>query len=48
MKFTEEKLERAFTELLGNENFPHHIGITIKRTPDEVLIEEKRVSINKI
>lgn len=40
MKFTEEKLERAFTELLGNENFPHHIGITIKRAPDEVLIEE--------
>ena len=40
MKFTEEKLERAFTELLGNENFPHHLGITIKRAPDEVLIEE--------
>ena len=39
MKFTEEKLEKAFTELLGNENFPHHLGITIKRT-DEVLIEE--------
>lgn len=40
MKFTEEKLERAFTELLGNENFPYHLGITINRTPDEVLIEE--------
>lgn len=40
MKFTEEKLEKAFTELLGKENFPHHLGITIKRTPDEVLIEE--------
>ena len=40
MKFTEEKLERAFTELLGNENFSHHLGITIKRAPDEVLIEE--------
>ncbi len=40
MKFTEEKLERAFTELLGNENFPHHLGITIKRSVDEVLIEE--------
>lgn len=40
MKFTEEKLENAFTELLGNENFPHHLGITIKRNPDEVLIEE--------
>ncbi|MEJ7831230.1 MAG: HsdR family type I site-specific deoxyribonuclease, partial [Segetibacter sp.] len=40
MKFTEEKLEKAFTELLGNENFPHHLGVTIKRTSDEVLIEE--------
>lgn len=29
MKSTEEKLERAFTELLGQEGFPHHLGITI-------------------
>ena len=40
MKFTEEKLERAFTELLGQEGFPHHLGINIARKPDEVLIEE--------
>lgn len=40
MKFTEEKLERAFTELLGQEGFPHHLGITINRKPEEVLIEE--------
>lgn len=40
MKFTEEKLEKAFTELLGQEGFPHHLGITIARRPDEVLIEE--------
>lgn len=40
MKFTEEKLEKAFTELLGQEGFPHHFGISIKRNPDEVLIEE--------
>lgn len=40
MKFTEEKLEMAFAELLGNENFPHHLGITVKRHPEEVLIEE--------
>lgn len=40
MKFTEEKLERAFTELLGQEGYPHHLGITIARRPDEVLIEE--------
>jgi len=24
MKFTEEKLEKAFTELLGQEGYPHH------------------------
>ena len=40
MKFTEEKLERAFTELLGQEGFPHHLGITITRKQEEVLIEE--------
>lgn len=40
MKFTEEKLENAFTELLGQEGFPHHLGITITRKPEEVLIEE--------
>lgn len=40
MKFTEEKLEKAFTELLGQEGFPHHLGISIKRKPDEVLIDE--------
>lgn len=39
-RFTEEKLERAFTELLGQEGFSHHLGITITRRPDEVLIEE--------
>jgi type I restriction enzyme R subunit len=40
MKFTEEKLEKVFTELLGQEGFPHHLGITITRKPDEVLIED--------
>jgi type I restriction enzyme R subunit len=40
MKFTEEKLEKAFAELLGQEGFPHHLGITITRKPEEVLIEE--------
>jgi len=40
MKFTEEKLEKAFIELLGQEGFPHHLGITITRKPEEVLIEE--------
>lgn len=40
MKFTEEKLEKAFIELLGQEGFPHHSGISISRKPEEVLIEE--------
>ena len=40
MKFTEEKLEQAFIELLGNENFPHHLGNTLSRALDEVLIED--------
>ena len=40
MKFTEAQLEKAFTELLGNQHFPHHLGITIVRAPDEVLIED--------
>jgi hypothetical protein len=44
MKFTEEKLEKAFTELLGQEGFPHHLGITISRKPNELLIEETSVS----
>jgi len=40
MKFTEEKLEKSFPELLGQEWFPHHLGITLSRKPDEVLVEE--------
>lgn len=43
MKFTEAKLEEAFIELLGNENYPHYLGNTITRNPDEVLIEEDLV-----
>ena len=39
MKFTEEKLERAFIELLGKQNFPHYTGNAIGRVADEVLIE---------
>ena len=42
MKFTEEKLEKAFSGLLWQEGFPHHIGASLAgaRKPDEVLIEE--------
>jgi type I restriction enzyme R subunit len=39
MKFTEEKLEKAFTELLSIEGFPHYLGNTIIRTVDDVIIE---------
>ncbi len=39
MKFTEEKLESAFVELLGNENYPHFHGDSIVRAADEVIIE---------
>ncbi|MFK7115617.1 HsdR family type I site-specific deoxyribonuclease [Flavobacterium oreochromis] len=44
MKFTEAKLEEAFIELLGNENYPHYLGNTITRNPDEVLIEEDLIA----
>lgn len=40
MKFTEAQLEKAFAELLENENFPHRLGETIYRAVDEVLIQE--------
>lgn len=44
MKFTEAKLEEAFIELLGNEDYPHYLGNTITRNPDEVLIEEDLIA----
>lgn len=40
MKFTESKLEHAFSELLAQEGYPHCLGNTLARQPDEVLIEE--------
>ncbi len=40
MKFTEEKLEQTFIELLAQEGYPHYFGESIVRRPDEVLIEE--------
>jgi len=40
MNLTEAKLEKAFTELLGNEGYRHHSGNTINPPPDEVLIEK--------
>lgn len=40
MKFTEEKLEKAFTDLLVQEGYFHQLGEIITRNNDEVLIEE--------
>ena len=40
MKFTEEKLEAAFIELLGKEGLPHYLGNKIARAVDEIFIEE--------
>ena len=40
MKFTEAKLEQTFIELLEQEGYPYTHGNTIKRSPEEVLIEE--------
>lgn len=39
MKFTEEKLEKAFAELLSGQGYPHHLGATLSRRPEEVLLE---------
>ncbi|MGV4439029.1 type I restriction endonuclease subunit R [Ornithobacterium rhinotracheale] len=44
MKFTEARLEEVFTELLVSEGYPHHLGETIRRAPDEVLIEEDLIT----
>ncbi len=38
-KFTEEKLEEVFIELLGNEGYPHLFGRDIVRDEKEVLTE---------
>lgn len=38
-KFTENKLEQVFIELLAGEGYPHHLGNSIVRADDEVLIE---------
>ena len=40
MKFNEAQLEAAIIELLGKEGYPHVLGESIKRQPEEVLIKE--------
>jgi len=39
-KFTEAQLESVFAAQLEQEGYPHHLGNTIPRDEDEVLIEE--------
>ncbi len=40
MKFTEEKLEHAYIELLEQEGFPHYLGNTLSRSEEDVIIED--------
>lgn len=40
MKFTEAQLEQAIIELLGEQGYPHVLGETIQRGPEEVLIKD--------
>ncbi|NLK46854.1 MAG: hypothetical protein GX297_09440 [Treponema sp.] len=44
MKFTESKFEKAFTELLEQQGYPHYFGNSIVRNPNEVLIEDDLAS----
>ena len=40
MKFTEERLEQAIIQLLGEQGYPHIPGSQINRQPEEVLIKD--------
>ncbi len=44
MKFTEAQLEKVFIEQMENEGYPHHLGETLQREPDEVIIENDLLS----
>lgn len=37
MKFTEAQLEKAFTKLLGQEDFSQHLGIRVTRKPEYII-----------
>jgi len=43
-KFTEEKLEHAYVELLEQEGYPHHLGNTLSRSEDDVIIEDDLIN----
>lgn len=40
MKFTEERLEQAIIQLLGQQGYPHFSGDAISRQPEQVLIKD--------
>ena len=40
MKFTEERLEQAIIQLLGEQGYPYVLGAQINRAPEEVLIKD--------
>jgi type I restriction enzyme R subunit len=40
MKFTEEKLEHAYIELLHIEGYTHQLGVAIDRSEEDVIIEK--------
>ena len=40
MKFTEERLEQAIIQLLGQQGYPHFPGDAITRQPEQVLIRD--------
>lgn len=40
MRFTEEKLENAIIELLGEQSYPHVLGDTLVRESQDVLIRK--------
>ena len=40
MKFTEERLEQAIIQLLGQQGYPHFPGDAIPRQPEQVLIKD--------
>jgi len=44
MKFTEDKLEQAFIELLSLEGFPHYSGNNIIRAAEDVIIEDDLIN----
>lgn len=41
MKFTEEQLEKAIIQLLGQQGYPHFPGDAITRQPEQVLIKDE-------